>query len=201
MYGVPLPGHFRWSDGPIHILEEWFGSGHELEQNWSEVQARVDSEVGMWLRKWLSLKSRVEMCTVYIFPLIFYRLLLLPQANNHRLELQLFLSKLLWRSRRPMIRWQVCCQRPRNKSLGMPKMENHGFAERIAYMGQFLSKEHDVETKGEQQFFFASSQTPRLKVYVSWGVKHRLYSNAVRHFSTFMGPVTFFGLEMNCIWV
>ena len=30
---VPLPGPFRWSDGPVRILEVWFGPGLQLEWN------------------------------------------------------------------------------------------------------------------------------------------------------------------------
>ena len=62
-----LPGPFCWSGGPVHIL----GCGLGLTSNWR-----------------LSLKGRVEACTVYIFPMILYRLsvLLLPRA--HRLALE-----------------------------------------------------------------------------------------------------------------
>ena len=33
MGGVPLPGLFCWSDGPIRILGLWFGPGFQLERN------------------------------------------------------------------------------------------------------------------------------------------------------------------------
>ena len=49
--------------------------------------------------------------------------------------------------------------------------------------------------------FFASSQTPRLKVNVGWKAKHRLFANAVRLSATFLGPVTFLGFERNCIGI
>ena len=70
---VPLPGPFRWGDGPVCILRVWFGPGLQLEWNWSEVQAKVDAQVGTWLQF-------VEVCAVYIFLSILYHLsvLLLP---------------------------------------------------------------------------------------------------------------------------
>ena len=40
---VTLPGPFRWSDGPVRILGVWFGPDLQLEQNWSEVQAKVNA--------------------------------------------------------------------------------------------------------------------------------------------------------------
>ena len=67
-----LPGPFRWSDGPIRILGVWFGPDLQLEQNWSEVQAKVNAQVGIWLSRRLSLKGRAEACAVYVFPLILY---------------------------------------------------------------------------------------------------------------------------------
>ena len=85
---------FRWSDEPISIHGVWFGPDLQLERNWSEVRAKVDAQVGTWLPKRLSLKGRAEVCTVYVFPLIVYRLAVLPLPGAHRLALQQ--SKLLW---------------------------------------------------------------------------------------------------------
>ena len=78
-----LPGPFRWSDGPACILGFWFGPDLQLERNWSEVQAKVDAKVETLLPRRLSLKGRAEVCTVYVFPLILYRLaiLSLPKAR------------------------------------------------------------------------------------------------------------------------
>ena len=67
-----LPGPFRWSDGPIRILGVWFGPDLQLERNWSEVQAKVNAQVGIWLSRRLSLKGRAEACATYVFPLILY---------------------------------------------------------------------------------------------------------------------------------
>ena len=73
-----LPGPFCWSDGPIRILGVWFGHDLLLERNWSEVQAKVNAQVGIWLSMRLSLKGRAEACAVYVFPLILYLLVVLP---------------------------------------------------------------------------------------------------------------------------
>ena len=67
-----LPGPFRWSDGPVRILEVWFGPDLQLDRNWSEVHAKVNAQVGIWLSRRLSLKGRAESCAVYVFPLILY---------------------------------------------------------------------------------------------------------------------------------
>ena len=76
-----LPGPFCWSDGPIRILGVWFGPDLQLERNWSEVQAKVNAQVGIWLSRKLSLKSRAVACAVYVFPLILYRTVLpLPKS-------------------------------------------------------------------------------------------------------------------------
>ena len=95
---------FRWSDGPIHILGVWFGPDLQLERNWSEVQAKVNAQVGIWLSRRLSLKGRAKACTAYVFHLILYRLAILPLHKAHRLALQESLSRLLWGGARPMVR-------------------------------------------------------------------------------------------------
>ena len=138
--GGLLPGPFRWSDGPVHILGVWFGPDLQLERNWSEVRAKVEAQVGAWLRR-LSLKGRAEACAVYVLPLILYRLSVLPLPRDHRVALERSLSKLLWRGRRPLVSRKVCCQRPREGGLGMPDLESHWLAERLAYLGRSLTKE------------------------------------------------------------
>ena len=79
-----LPGPFCWSDGPIRLLEVWFGPDLQLERNWSEVHAKVNARVGIWLSRRLSLKGRAEACATYVFPLILYRLAVLPLPKAHR---------------------------------------------------------------------------------------------------------------------
>ena len=124
-----LPGPFRWSDGLVRIL----GPDLQLERNWSEVQAKVNAQVGTWLSRRLSLKGKAEAWAVYVFPFILYRLAVLPLPKARWLALQQSISRLLWGGRRPMVRTQVCIQRTRNGGLGMPDLESHWLAERLAY--------------------------------------------------------------------
>ena len=86
--GVSLPRPFRWINGPVHILGVWFGPVLQMEQNWSEVQVKVDAHVGIWLQKQFSLRGRVELCALYIFLMILYRFSVLPLPENHRLAFQ-----------------------------------------------------------------------------------------------------------------
>ena len=188
-----LPGLFRWSDGPIRILGVWFGPDLQLERNWSEVQAKVNAQVGIWLSRRLSLKGRAEACATYVFPLILYRLAVLPLPKARRLALQQSLSSLLWGGARQMVRRQVCIQRTRNGGLSMPDLESHWLAERLAYLGQSLTGD-SVWRRRRVGFFLASSQTQRLKVDVGLWAKHCLSASAERPFVTFLGPMTFHGL-------
>ena len=66
--------------------------------------------------------------------------------------LQWSLSKLLWRGWRPIIRRQVCCQHLRNRVLGIPDLENHWFAERLAYLGQSFSMDLVWKPKASNTF-------------------------------------------------
>ena len=147
-----LPGPFRWSDGPIRILGVWFGPDLQLERNWSEVHAKVNAQVGIWLSRRLSLKGRAEACAAYVFPLILYRLAVLPLSKAHRLALQRSLSRLVWGGARPMVRRQVCIQRTRNGGLGMPDLESHWLAERLAYLGRVLTGDSVWRRKASRTF-------------------------------------------------
>ena len=189
-----LPGPFRWSDGPIRILGVWFGPDLQLERNWSEVHAKV----GIWLSRRLSLKGRAEACAAYVFPLILYQLAVLPLPKAHRLALQRSLSRLLWGGARPMVRRQVCIQRTRNGGLGMPDLEGHWLAERLAYLGRVLTGDSVWRRK-------ASTTFPRLNSDPKAEGRRRPLGEALfvrecrKALRTFLGPVTFHGLGRNCI--
>ena len=127
------------SDGPVRFLGVWFGPSLQLERNWLELRAKVEAWVVALLRRRLSLKGRVEVCAAYIFPLLFYPLSVLPLPKDHRLALEQSLFKFLWKGRIPFVRRQFCYQRPCDGGLGMPDLENHRFAERLAHLGQSLT--------------------------------------------------------------
>ena len=76
---------------------------------------------------------------MYIFPLILYRLSVLPLPKDHRAALIRSLFKLLWKGGSPLVCRQVCYQRPRDGGLGMPDLESHQLAERLAYLGRSLT--------------------------------------------------------------
>ena len=143
-----LPGPFRWSDGPIYILGVWFGPDLQLERNWSEIQAKVNDQVGIWLSSWLSLKSRAEACALNVILLRLYRLAVLPLPK----ELQRSLSRLLWGGARPMLRRQLCIQRTRNGGLGMPDLESLWLAERLAYLSRSLTVDAVWRRKASRTF-------------------------------------------------
>ena len=81
----------------------------------------------------------------------------------------------------------------------MPDLESHWLAERLAYLGRSLTGGLSVETKGESDFSSPQGQTQRLKADVGLWAKHCLSASAERPFITFLGPVTFHGLEKSCI--
>ena len=149
---VPLPGPFSWTDGPIRILGVWYGPDLQLEKNWSEVHARVETSVGIWLRRRLSLKGRAEACVTYVFPLILYRMSVLPLPTNWMVLFERLLFSLLWRRGRPRVRREVCIQRPCNGGLGMPHMASHRHAERLAFLNRTLTEESAWEWKVRNAF-------------------------------------------------
>ena len=134
-----LPGPFHWSDKPVRILGLLLGPNLQLEQNWSEVQAKVDALMATWLRRRLSSKGRVEASTAYIFPLILNRLCVLPLPEDRWLVLQQSLTRLLCGGQRPIVHRQVCIQHTCNGGLGMPDLESHWLTERLVYLGCSLS--------------------------------------------------------------
>ena len=65
----------------------------------------------------------------------------LPLPKDHQVALIQSLFKLMWKGRSPLVRRQVCCLRPRNGGLEMPDLKIHWLAERLAYLGQSLTKD------------------------------------------------------------
>ena len=93
-----------WSPPTRNLPLEWqtcphprfvVGLGLLMEWNCLEVQAKVKVQLGTWLQRCLTLKNQAEVCAVYIFPLMLYRLFVLPQPWDHQLAQTQPLSKLL----------------------------------------------------------------------------------------------------------
>ena len=112
----------------------------------------VDAQVETWLPRMLPLKGRVQACAAYVFSLILYRLAVLPLLKARQLALQQSFSRLLWRGRRPMVRRQACIQHTRNRGLGMPDLESHWLAERLAYSGRSLTGDGVLRRKASRTF-------------------------------------------------
>ena len=132
-----LPLEWRARPHPRSVVRARPPTGTDL----IGVRAKVEAHMGTWLRMCLSLKGRAEVRAVYIFPWVLYRLSVLLLPGSHWLALTQPLSKLLWSGRRPMVRRRVCYQHPRNGGLGMPNLESHWLAERLAYLGRSLSRD------------------------------------------------------------
>ena len=58
----------------------------------------------------------------------------------------------LWGGAKPMVRRQVCIQRTHNRGLGMPDLESHWLAERLAYLGRVLTGDSVWGRKASRTF-------------------------------------------------
>ena len=121
----------------------------------------------------------MEACAAYVIPLILYRLAVLPLPKAHRLALQRSLSRLLWGGARPMVRRQVCIQRTRNGALGMPDLESHWLAERLAYLCLVLMGDSVWRRKASRTFPRLS--WPRKELYRELVVGSASDPLSVRH--------------------
>ena len=97
-----------------------------------------------------------------------------------------------------MVRRQVCIQSTRNGGLGMPDLESHWFAERLAYLGQSLTGDAVWRRKASQTFLRLKSDPEAEGRRTPLG-EALLSASAKRPFVTFLGPVTFHGLGRSYI--
>ena len=138
-----LPGPFRWSDGPVRILG-------------GVVRARPPTGaklVGNTLAfKEVVLKGQGGGVRRVRLPFDPLPIAVLPRPKARRLALQQSLSRLLWGGARPMVRRQVCIQRTRNGGQGMPDLESHWLAERLAYLGRYLTGDSVWRRKASRAF-------------------------------------------------
>ena len=138
-----------------------------------------------------------EVCAVYIYPLILHHLSVLPLPKDHRVALIQSLFKLLWKGQSPLVRGQVCYQRPRDGGLGMPDLESHQLAERLSYLGRSLTTDAVWSFKVGVAF-------PDLRLYPKANGRHRprdepLFVIECRRALQNLGRVTSLGLVMSYI--
>ena len=92
-----------------------------------------------------------DVCHVRLPPIL-YRLAVLPLPKARRLAFQQSLSRLLWGGARPMVHRQVCIQHTHNGGLGMPDLESHWLAERLAYLGRSFTGDAVWRRKASRTF-------------------------------------------------
>ena len=92
---------------------------------------KVEAQVGTWFPRLLSLKSRVELYTVYIFSVVYASSAreLLVGART----IPLLASMKGWQSR------QVYCQHPCNRYLRMLYLARHWFVDKLAFLSGSLT--------------------------------------------------------------
>ena len=81
---------------------------------------------------------------MYIFPLVLYRMAILPISEHWLAVFERLLFSVLWRSGRPCVRRDTCIQRLEHGGLGMPSLKCHRDAERLAFLGRTLAEEADT---------------------------------------------------------
>ena len=152
------------------------------------------AQVGIWLSRSLSLKGSVEACAVYVFPLILYRLAVLPLPKARRLALQWSLFRLL-------CRWSVDRSASNVRATGVWVCLIWRATGLLKDLHTLANPWRGTRCGDERRVghFLASSQTQRLKVDVSWWAKHCLFASAERPFITLLDPVTFHGLGKSYI--
>ena len=129
-------------------------------------------------------------CTSSPWPFTSY---LYSPCLSYRRALRQSLATLLWRGGKPMVYRQVCYQCPHNGGLGMPDLESHWLAKKLAFLSRSLTEE-SVELQGWGGFSQTLRQTLWLRTYVGQGSMQCLLPRVIRHFVSFLGPLTFLDL-------
>ena len=143
--GVPLPSSFNWTDGPIKILGIWVGPDIQHNRNWAEVLHKVKAASRGWLKRKLSLRGRAEACIKHVFPLILYKLSVIPCEKRVITAIEQLLTLILWKHiRRVRADRTTCHQRVVHGGLGMPCIQSHLDACRLAFLAK--ASNEDSET-------------------------------------------------------
>lgn len=88
----------------------------------------------------LCLKGRAEVCVIYLYPPILYRLSVLLIIAKELTKFQRFLSKMLWVRGRPVVCREVCFQHPCRGGLGLPHL-SHKRALRLAFLRRKIDRD------------------------------------------------------------
>ena len=142
--GCALPGPFSWTDGPCKILGVWYGPDLQLEKNWAEVLNKVVATTALWSQRGLSLKGKAEVCGSHIYPLILYRLSVLPLPCTVLASLERALFQFIWGKRAPMVRREICYLHPSEGGLGVPSVETRRHTLRLGFLGRMCSQHDEI---------------------------------------------------------
>ena len=139
--GCAHPGPFIWRDIPCKILGIWFGPNLQLEKNWSEVLEKVVAATKLWLCRQLSLKGWAEVCYLHIYPLVVYRLSVLPIPCTILFKMERILFQFVWAKRFPLVRWEICYLHLSEGGLGVLNVETRRHTLRFTFLDQMCSQD------------------------------------------------------------
>ncbi|CAE1276092.1 unnamed protein product [Acanthosepion pharaonis] len=105
-----------------------------VEMNWSEVREKAELAVRLWTRRNLSLKGRTEVCASHIYPILLYRLSVLPLPSDTLLAFVRLLFSFLWGGKAAMVSREICYLHPSDGGLGVPCVETRQHTLRITYL-------------------------------------------------------------------
>lgn len=140
--GVPLPGYFLWTYGPVSILGIWFGPDLLLEMNCSEIQEKAEVAVQLWCPR------GGGVCASHIYPIFLHRLSAFPLLSNTVISLVTLLSSFLRGGKSAKVPWKICYLYSSEGGLGMPSVKSRHHTLRITLVVESVANQMRRENSG-----------------------------------------------------
>ena len=110
------------------------------------------------LRRRLSLKGPAEVCGLHIYPLVVYRLSMLPIPCTIISKLERILFHLIWAKKAPLLQRKICCLYLCEGSLGMPNVETWSHTLHLSFLDRMCWQDNATGSslKVDAKIYFSS---------------------------------------------
>ena len=141
------PFDCKWTNDKVFALGFWIGNKDTAEIVYTEQLATIKSKGSYWKPRKLSLIGWVRVVNIFILSRLWYRTEIFSIPPHILRELESYIVKFVWNGKKHEVSKELLCASLENGGLGLTKITNKIFAQRIVWLSKLYNMDQNCFTK------------------------------------------------------
>ena len=141
------PFDCKWTNDKVFALVLWIGNKDTAEIVYTEQLAKIKSKGSYWKPRKLSFIGRVRVVNIFILSRLWYRTEIFSIPPHILRELDSYIIEFVWNGKKHEVSKELLCASLENGGLGLTKITNKIFAQRIVWLSKLYNLDQNCFTK------------------------------------------------------